>query len=95
MRKRLAIVVVMVAAFSLPTAPSAPASHGKDCGIVSAGSRDYRVSARAMSCRSARKWTGRFLREGSRPRGYTCVNPAGSIRVYCSRASRSYWATRI
>ena len=62
---------------------------------MSKGSKDYSVRARVMSCTSARKWVGRYLRSGARPSGFSCVDPAGSIRVYCSRGSKSYWATRL
>lgn len=84
-----------VVAIVLPSPPVATAAHGKDCGVVSKGAGDYRVRARVMGCRPARRWIARYLADGSRPSGYSCVNPSGPIRVYCSRGSKSYWATRL
>jgi hypothetical protein len=93
--KRVAVVLVIAAALAVAGPSPARAAHGKSCGIVSKGASDYRVSARALTCRSARKWVRRHLRDRGKPRGYSCVDPAGSVRVYCSRGSKSYWATRL
>ena len=95
MGKPLALVFVTGLVLAFLGASPAAASHGKGCGVVSKGSGDYSVRARVMSCRSARKWVRSYLRNGARPSGFSCVDPAGSIRVYCSRGSKSYWATRL
>lgn len=88
-------MLVIAAALAVVSPGSAGASHGKSCGVVSKGASDYRVTARVLTCRSARKWVRRYLRDRGKPRGYSCVDPAGSVRVYCSRGSKSYWATRL
>ena len=93
--KRLAVVLAASAALAVASPGPAGAAHGSSCGVVSKGSSDYRVTARVIACRSARKWVRRYLRDRDRPRGYSCVNPAGSVRVYCSRATKAYWATRL
>ena len=76
-------------------AAPAPAAHGTSCGIVSKGSADYRVTARVIACRSAKTWVRRYLKRRAKPRGWSCTDPSGSIRVYCSKASKAYWATRL
>lgn len=88
-------MLVTALVLALVGASPAPTSHGRGCGVVSTGSKDYSVKARVMSCRSARKWVRRYLRNRAKPSGFSCVDPAGSIRVYCSRGSKSYWATRL
>ncbi len=95
MTKRLAAVLVAAAALAATSPATAPAAHGTNCGVVSKGSADYRVTGRAIACRSARKWVRRYLRDRGKPGGWSCVNPAGAVRVYCSRASKAYWATRL
>jgi hypothetical protein len=92
---RLAVVLLAATAVAAASAPPAPASHGTSCGIVSKGSSDYRVTGRVIKCRSARKWVRRYLSNRDRPSGWSCVDPAGSVRVYCSRGSKAYWATRL
>ncbi len=87
--------VVVAAALSAASAVPAPAAHGTSCGVVPKRSSDYRVTARVISCRSARKWVKRYLRDRGKPGGWSCVDPAGSVRVYCSRGSKAYWATRL
>jgi len=93
--KRVAVVLVAFAALAAANPATAPAGHGTNCGVVSKGSADYRVTGRAIACRSARKWVRRYLRDRGKPGGWSCVNPAGAVRVYCSRASKAYWATRL
>ena len=88
-------MLVIGAALVPAGAGPAEGAHGTNCGVVSKRSADYRVTARVLSCRSARKWVRRYLRDRGKPRGYSCVDPAGSVRVYCSRGSKSYWATRL
>jgi hypothetical protein len=94
-KRRFAIAAVLAAALAAIPAAPAPASHGKSCGIVSRGSADYRVEARVISCRSAKTWVKRYLKRRAKPSGWTCTDPPGSIRVYCSRATKAYWATRL
>ena len=95
MGKRLALMLVVIAMVAFPAAQPAGANHGEKCGFVSKGSGDYRVLSRGMACRSARKWIKRYLIRGSHPRGYSCLDPAAIVRVYCSRGSTSYWAIRL
>ena len=95
MRQRLAIAAVLAAALAAGGASPATAAHGKSCGIVAKGAADYRVDARVIACRSARTWVRRYLKRRAEPRGWSCVDPRGSIRVYCSKASKAYWAARL
>jgi hypothetical protein len=94
-KRRLAIATILAAGLAAVPAQPAPASHGKSCGIVSRGSADYRVAARVISCRSAKTWVKRYLKRRAKPSGWACTDPPGSIRVYCSKATKAYWATRL
>ena len=69
------IAAVIAAVLAALGAGPAPASHGKSCGIVAKGSADYRVDARVISCRSARKWVRRYLKSRAKPSGWSCVDP--------------------
>jgi hypothetical protein len=95
-KRRLAIATILAA--GLAAVPAQPASAGhtsKSCGIVSRGSADYRVEARVISCRSAKTWVKRYLKRRAKPSGWDCTDPPGSIRVYCSRATKAYWTIRL
>ena len=95
MKSRLAATLLLSQALAAAGAGPASANHGKSCGIVSKGSADYRVDARVIACRSAKTWVNRYLKRRAKPRGWSCVDPPGSIRVYCSKASKAFWATRL
>ncbi len=97
--RRLACVICVAALAAVPTASSAGVAAGggspeasahvtKRCGTVG----NYRVRARAVSCRFARKWSRAYLRSGARPSGYACSRPGHGIRLYCRKGARQYWA---
>ena len=82
---------------ALATPAPAPAGHrSKSCGIVTKGSRDYRVKARVMKCRHARKWARVYLRERRPAPRFRCTNPPDrDIPFFCFRGSKAYWVVRL
>jgi curli biogenesis system outer membrane secretion channel CsgG len=90
------ICIAALAAASTASAagPSAaPASHvAKRCEKISGGK--YRVRARIVSCDFAVRSSRAYLRNGSRPRGYSCSRPGGTVALYCRKGDRTFWAER-
>jgi hypothetical protein len=91
-KARVATVVVLL----LGLAGDAQAGHAKNCGVIEnvSGDRDFRVRANGVSCDFARTWSRRYIRRGRRPNGWSCSEPTGSIRFYCRRSGRYYYAQR-
>ena len=73
----------------------ASATHGKDCGIVSKGRRDYRVLGQRMRCGRARKGAKLYLREGRPLRGFSCNGDAGAYEFICGSGGKTYRAKRL
>jgi len=94
-RFRLLAATVAVCGF-LVAAPAASAvTPPKRCGTVTANGKRYQVRAHVVRCTFARRWSRRYLRAGSRPRGYSCQRYSGSrIKFICRRSGRSYYALR-
>ena len=98
MRAALLITVALLAAAAPNSSAAAPAPHySKSCGVTAKGSQEYRVKARAVKCRFARRWVKRYLRSGSKARGFNCVETeGGQAPFYCTRgANKAYWALRL
>ena len=73
----------------------ANAGHsGKDCGIVSRGSKDYRVHAMHVKCKAARKASKKYLRSGEPRSGFDCAPTEGGS-FYCQNPPKAYWGIRL
>jgi hypothetical protein len=76
-----------------------PASAGHEgvrtCGIVTKGSRDFRVRAQLFSCEKALRGAKRYLRRGTELSGFSCDEPAGRIEFFCKNGTKFYWAIRL
>lgn len=95
---RVTIAVIAAASVLLAAAPEAPAPHtSKSCGLIAKGSRDYRVKARAVKCRFARRWVKRYLGSGAEASGFDCVKTDGGVApFYCTKGEvKAYWAERL
>ena len=91
----MAVLLVVAVACVLP-APASAGHKSKNCGVVAKGSRDYRVKARAMKCKHARKWARAFLRSRRRAPGFRCLNPPDrKIPFFCSKGVKAYWVVRL
>lgn len=93
MKGRLAVLAAAV--LLVPAAPARADHVSKSCGAMAQGSSDYRVKARGVRCKFARKWTRAYLRRSRRPRGWSCFRPGTDVSFYCRKGSRSYWAERL
>jgi hypothetical protein len=93
----LALAAVLVAALVAVDGPDrAVAGHqGTDCGIVSKGSKDYRVRAQQLKCKKARRGAKRYLKGGKALDGYGCDEPAGRIQFFCKSGNKVYWALKL
>jgi hypothetical protein len=94
-----AIVAVALLVTALPASASAvPAPHiSKSCGLTAKGSRTYRVKARKVRCRFARRWAKRYLRNGSAASGFSCVKTSGGAAPwYCTKGEvKAYWVEKL
>ena len=93
------IVAVAVLVAALPASAAAvPAPHvSKSCGLTTKGSREYRVKARKVRCRFARRWAKRYLRNGSEAPGFSCVKTSGGVAPwYCTKGeAKAYWVEKL
>jgi hypothetical protein len=74
-------------------APTAP----KACGTLSAKGKRYQVKADQIRCSTARRQAGRYLRYGTKPRGYSCKTYSASetsIKFRCTKGVRVLFAIR-
>jgi hypothetical protein len=91
-------LVALVAVVVLAAAGATPAVAGhrsKSCGVIAKGERDYRVKARAMRCKHARKWVRAYLRSRRRAPGFRCFDPPDAIPFFCARGVKAYWVMRL
>lgn len=94
-------VVLFACALGLFGAPGvggpeqALAGHGKNCGIVSQGRRDYRVLGQRMRCGRARKGAKLYLREGRPLRGFSCGGETDIYEFICGNGGKTYRAQRL
>ena len=98
MRALAAGIVVVAALMGAQASIGAPAPHpSKSCGVTAKGEREYRVKARGVKCRFARRWVKRYLRRGREAGGFNCVETdGGQAPFYCTKgASKAYWAERL
>lgn len=95
----LAVALAVAAGLGTGAPPGgvepAAASHGKNCGIVTKGARDYRVLGKRMRCQRARKGARLYLRQGRALRGFSCAAPAGQYEFICGRGAKTYRAKRL
>jgi hypothetical protein len=83
---------------TLVQSPSANAyTTPKACGTLEAHGKTYAIRGHLVGCRFARRASGRFLRQGIRPDGWSCVRYSPqqtSIAFTCSRGYKDFYAIR-
>jgi hypothetical protein len=97
--KPIALLTTAVTAATLVLAPAATeAGHARNCGRMSdvVGSRDVQVYAKGRtSCRTAKRWTPRWMRSRREPSGYNCRNLQIEVVFVCRSSSKgSFYAER-
>lgn len=94
-RSVLATALAAGALLAVPAAapPPAGAIHVvRSCGTVAG----YKLKARNVGCKFARRWGPRSFYHRRRPTGWRCSygSSRSSIRMYCYRASYAYLMQR-
>jgi hypothetical protein len=96
---RILVVTTAVLALAVAFAPSqawAPMAP-KNCGTLSAKGKRYQVKADQIRCDTARRQAARYLRHGTKPRGYSCKSYSASetsIKFRCTKGVRVVFAIR-
>ncbi len=92
----LSVVALVAAALLALGAEPAFAPHpATKCGTTTVKGRQYKVRAVNLSCSKAAPWVRAYVRDGSRPRGYSCRKIGGDVVFSCSGPKgRSFYALR-
>ena len=87
----LAALLLLVFAAPSP-APVAP----RKCGDITVKSKSYLVKADQVRCRTAKKWSKRYLNSGWHPSGYSCRkgDSSSSLKFRCWKQQRTYFAIK-
>ena len=94
--KRTLLAAAAVASLALPVGAPAVVPP-KNCGSTTVQSKRYQVKADQISCATGIRYARRFLRTGSKPRGYRCKDyPSRKRRVdfYCNNRRKIFFAIR-
>jgi hypothetical protein len=91
----LAVVVALVA-FAGTVPEDATAGHGRACGIVTKGGKDFKAYGQNIRCKKARRGARLYLRERRALDGFSCSRDVrGSIVFTCAKGGKSYSADRL
>jgi hypothetical protein len=87
----LAALLLLVFAAPSP-APVAP----RKCGEITVKSKEYLVKADQIRCRTAKKWSRRYLGSGWHPSGYNCRKGSSDtqLKFRCWKNERTYFAIK-
>ncbi len=69
----------------------------KNCGTMTVNGKRFQVKADQISCRTGRDYAKRFIRSGSKPRGYRCrdyPSRKGRVDFYCNDGRKIFFAIR-
>ena len=91
-RVLLLAVLVATAAATLPAAPATALHSTASCGTYAG----YKVKARNVGCRFARRWSIRGYQTRARPVGYRCSfgTRRSTIRLFCYSGAKAYFMQR-
>jgi hypothetical protein len=90
-----AVVAPLFAAVQPGQATKSTGHEAKRCGVLAKGSADYRIKARKLSCRFARKWSRAYLNSRSSAPGFDCYRAGTNVTFYCANGAKAYWAERL
>jgi plastocyanin len=91
----LATAVTPFFAAVQPAEANRAGHEAKRCGILAKASADYRIKARNLTCRFAKKWSRAYLNRRAVPDGFDCYRPGTNVTFYCANGSKAYWAERL
>jgi hypothetical protein len=94
--RALALVVATSAFALLPAAKSWAPVPPRDCGMLEVSGKRFNVKADQIRCRTARRYTKRYLGRDDTPSGYSCRDYGRETRIKfrCSRGDRVLFAIR-
>ena len=76
-------------------APSPAPVPPKKCGEITVGSKSYLVKADRIRCRTAKKWSRRYLDDAWRPDGYSCrKGDSTQLKFRCWKNERTFFAIK-
>ena len=93
--RRILLVAALLAVTGVVAAPAPPAAaiHATaTCGSYAG----YKVKARNVGCRFARRWAIRSYNRRVKPAGWRCTygSRRSSVRLFCYRGSKAYFLQR-
>jgi hypothetical protein len=95
-RTTVALVAIgVIASFAATASEPAHATHGKNCGVIAKGARDFRVLGKRLPCRRAKQGTRLYLRERHGLPGFSCTGDAGVYAFICGKGAKTYRAQRL
>jgi len=86
----LAVLAVSAGAASAIVPP-------KNCGMQTVSGHRYQIKADQMRCRTAKRYSRRYLSTGHRPSGYHCKNFRAAdtkLKFRCARSIHVFFAIR-
>lgn len=92
-----ALAFMLAIALLLATAAPSPAPvEPRNCGKITVEGKRYQVKADQIRCRTAKTWTRRYLRSGTRPGGYSCrsYDSSTKLKFRCWKRKRVFFAIR-
>jgi plastocyanin len=91
----LATVVAPLIAAVQPAEATNKGHEAKPCGLLAKGAADYRIKARKVTCRFARRWSRAYLNRRGAPTAFDCYRPNTTITFYCADGAKAYWGERL
>jgi len=91
------LLVLAVVAGLLTTGGATAYTTAKRCGKVQAKGKTYSVRAHIVRCDFAKPASRRYLRQGRKPRGWSCTRyPARLTKIAftCRRGGKDFYAIR-
>jgi len=75
---RIAAYSLLAAAVLAVAATSSAIVPPKNCGTITVKHHRYNIKADQLPCTNARTYAARYIKYGTRPRGYKCTKYKGS-----------------
>ena len=88
-----ALATLLLLTFAAPSpAPVAP----RRCGEITVDGKRYLIKADQIRCRTAKRWSRRYLNTRWRPSGYHCRagSASSALRFRCWKRQRTYFAIK-
>ena len=90
-------VTLALVALALSAGPASAIVPPKNCGTQTVSGHRFQIKADQITCRTAKRYSRRYLSSGDRPAGYRCKNYRASdtkLRFRCAKSVRVVFAIR-